>query len=209
MMEGGGGINDAKWAAMQASLDPHGAAPGHPPNAAPAAAPSSGPASFQAQAPGPTTNTAAPDPNLNWLIDKYKSRFDTSNTQRAIDKSTSGIADAAALMSKDAQGGLAARGALGSGVAGAFVQKHITDQAQRQAAGAASDIAQNEQTRLDNLASGGLGIMKAPADLALQQQANANQQYQTQAQIQIAQEQAAAQRAQIQWAQYQALMSSI
>jgi hypothetical protein len=157
----------------------------------------------------PTTNTAGADPNLGWLIDKYKGRFDSNNTQRAIDKSNLGIADAAALLGKDAQAGLAARGARGSGVAGAFIQKHITDQAQRQAAGAASDIAQGEQSRLDNLTLGGLGIMKSPADIALSQQGLANQQYATSAQIQMQQQQFQAQQQQAQLAALMAMMNGI
>lgn len=152
----------------------------------------------------PTTNTAGPDPNLSWLSDKYKSRFDTSNTARAIDRSNASIADSAALMNKDAQASLASRGARGGGVAGAFIQKNITDKAQRQAAGAAADISQGEQTRLDNLTMGGSGIMGAQGQLALGQQSLANQQYATSANIALQQQQMVQQQQQ---QQLQALLS--
>lgn len=157
-----------------------------------------------APAVGPTTNTAGPDPNLTWLTDKYKSRFDASNVGRQIDRSNAAIADSAALMNKDAQAGLASRGARGSGVAGAFIQKNITDKAQRQAAGAAADITQGEQTRLDNLTLGGTGIMGAQSNLALGQQSLANQQYATSASVAMQQQQM---QQQMQQQQLQALLS--
>ena len=162
-------------------------------------------------APSATTNTSAQDPNIAWLIDKYKGRFSADNSQRAMDKSNAGIADATALLGKDARAGLASRGALDSGVAGEFTAKHITDPALRAAAGAASGIALGEQQRQDNLTLGGLGIMKSPAEIAIQQQQNANQQYSTASNVAIAQQQdaraAQAQAWQRQQAQLQALMA--
>lgn len=182
---------------------------GHSAPPAPSApsAPSVGPAVSVPTA--PTTNTAGADPNLSWLTDKYKSRFDPSTTARAIDRSNAGIADAAALMNKDAQASLASRGARGSGVASAFIQKNITDKAQRQAAGAAADIAQGEQTRLDQLTLGGTGLMGAQGNLALGQQANANQQYATSANVALQQQQMAYQQQQAQMQALLAIMNGI
>ena len=159
--------------------------------------------------PQPTTNTSANDPRLDDLYKRLQGRFGADVSARAIDKSNAGIADAAALLGKDARAGLAQRGALGSGVHAAFVTKNITDPALRQAAGAAADISMGEEKRQDALTLGGLGIAGAQSDVNLRQQANANQQYATSAQLAIAQEQARAQQQQQQWAQWQALMSSI
>lgn len=117
------------------------------------------------------------NPDLRWLADKFKSRFDTSNTKRAIDASNLGIMDAAALGAADAKGAMASRGVLGTGTGASFLNKRIFAPAQRAAAGAAKDIALDEQHRLDALTLGGLGIMKAPSDLALGQNAQALQQW--------------------------------
>jgi hypothetical protein len=151
---------------------------------------------------GPINNNAATNPDMKWLIDKYKDRFSPDTTKREIDRSNAGITDAAALLNKDAQAGLAQRGARNSGVAGAFIQKHITDPAQRQAAGAAADIAQNNERRLDQLTMAGSGIVNAPAQLQLEQQRLALQQYQTNAQLEM-------QRSQQQQAQLLALLNGL
>lgn len=151
---------------------------------------------------GGISNTAAPDPNMSWLVDKFKDRFSSDNTQRAIDRSNAAIADSAALLGKDARANLAARGALGSGVGAAYIQKRITEPAQREAAGRAADISMDAERRLDALTLGGAGLMAKPAELALQQQGLALNQYNTDAQLAMAQSQA-------QQAQWLALMNSL
>ena len=156
--------------------------------------------SVSAGKPNITTNTAASNPHLDDLWAQYQARMGSDTTQRAIDRSTGAIADSAALLGKDAKANLASRGALGSGVGAAYIQKNITAPAQRQAAGAAADITLAAEKRKDDLTLGGLGIARAPADLALQQQGLALQQYATNAQIQQAQ-------AQQQQSQYLALLN--
>jgi len=111
---------------------------------------------------GGSTNTAQTDPNLQKLVDKYMSRFEVDNTQRAINRSTTGIMDAAALGAADPKGNLSSRGLVGSEGGNAFLAKRVFNPAQRQAAGAAADIALGNEQRLDNLTLGGLGIMNAP-----------------------------------------------
>lgn len=139
---------------------------------------------------GPTsTNTAQQDPNIQALLDRYNSRFDESNAARATDRAVGGIADAAALLTHDAQAGLAARGASGSGVAAAHIKRQITDPALRAATGAATDIAMGEQSRLDNLTLGGLGVSSALGDAARADRGLNLQQYNTDAQLAAAQNQ--------------------
>ena len=111
---------------------------------------------------GGSTNTAQTDPYLKELVDKYRSRFDVDNTQRAINRSTTGIMDAAALGAADLKGNLSSRGLVGSEGGNAFLAKRVFGPAQRQAAGAEADISLGNEQRLDNLTLGGLGIMNAP-----------------------------------------------
>jgi hypothetical protein len=154
-------------------------------------------------------NTAQNDPHLDDLWKKYQDRFSDDNTKRAIDRSNTGIADSAALLGKDARASLADRGALGTGVGAAFINKNITAPAQRQAAGAAADISMDAEKRKDALVLGGVGLAGAHSDLAVRQQANANQQYATSAQIQMQQQEAQQRALQQQQAQWMALMNSI
>lgn len=142
------------WTPLQPLDDRGGSGGGGSPSAAPAAA-------------GGTTNTAGTNPQLDDLWKKYQGRFDVDNTKRQIEKSTGAIADSAALLGKDARASLASRGASGSGVGAAFIQKHVTDPAQRQAAGAAADITMNDERRKDQLVLGGTGLASAGADLSL------------------------------------------
>ena len=111
---------------------------------------------------GGSTNTAETDPYLKELVDKYRSRFGVDNTERAINRSTTGIMDAAALGAADLKGNLSSRGLVGSEGGNAFLAKRVFGPAQRQAAGAAADIALGNEQRLDALTLGGLGIMNAP-----------------------------------------------
>lgn len=146
------------------------------------------------QAPGSgvgprSTNTAQTDPNLQALLDRYNSRFDGSNADRATSRAVGGIADAAALLTRDAQAGLAARGATGSGVAAAHIQKNITDPSLRAATSAATDIALGEQERQDRLTLGGLGIAGAAGDAARADRSLNLQQYNADAQLAAAQNQ--------------------
>lgn len=158
---------------------------------------------------GGTHNSVETNPDLNWLSQKYKERFGSDTTERAISRATAGIADEAALLGADARSNLAQRGALGSGVGAAFLKKRVTDPALRASAGAASDIALKGEQRLDSLAAGGAGVLGAPAQLALGQQQLAQQQYQTDASVaaQQAQLQMEAQRQQLQ--QYLAFLQML
>lgn len=115
----------------------------------------------------PITNTAQNSPNIDWLQDKFKDRFNQDNTKRAIDRSNLGIADSAALMAADQQGGLARRGATGTGTADTFLNKRVFQPAQQQAAKAAADISMGRERDLDQLTLGGLPIMRAQDDINL------------------------------------------
>lgn len=125
-----------------------------------------------AAAPGATgtSNTAQISPYLLSQIGRYEDRLSADTTKRAIDNSNLGIADSAALMAADAKGRMAGRGILNSGAGDAFVNKRITQPAQRQAAGAAADIALGRERDLDNLVLGGTGLMTAPDAIALDSQ---------------------------------------
>lgn len=138
---------------------------------------SPGPTSAGGASGGSYTSSTGRNPDLQWLQDKYKSRFDVDNTKRTIDKSNLGIMDAAALGAADAKANLASRGAIGSGAADAFLQKRIFQPAQREAAGKAADIALQREKDLDALTLGGQGIMSSQANLQLAEKAQALQEW--------------------------------
>lgn len=117
---------------------------------------------------GPISNTTQISPYLQSQIDRYESRFDVDNTKRAIDKSTLGVMDAAALGARDLGAANAARrGISGTGTSAAFLAKRFYEPAQRQAASNAADIAMGRERELDALTLGGTSLMRSPDDISL------------------------------------------
>lgn len=115
---------------------------------------------------------STPDPNLQWQIDAYKKRMGEDNTQRATDKATSSIRDAAEGMGMRAEvaGAKTGRG-QGYGAAG------ISDAAQAAIGKSASDIQLGREQQLDNLLLGGQGTMAAPSNRGIAYQGLQNQAY--------------------------------
>lgn len=164
------------------------------------------PAPRPAAAAAPSTNTTQISPYLKEQMDRYRQRFSVDNTNRAIGRATTGAMDAAALAAADLKGNLSSRGLVGSEGGNAFLQKRVYGPAQRQAAGAAADIALGNENRLDALTLGGTGLMRAPDDIAL---ANRNLNLQQSGQDfsqAMQQEQFRNQLQQQQYAQYLALL---
>lgn len=127
-----------------------------------------------------STNTAGMDPFLKQQVDRYNSRFTNDPTKQAVEHSTLGIMDAAALGAADLKGQMGSRGVLNSGAGATFLQKRVFDPAQRAAAGAASNIAIERQKQLDALTLGGTDIMKAPSQLGVQNRELAMRQWEGQ-----------------------------
>jgi len=119
---------------------------------------------------GGTTTTTQISPYLLSQIGRYEDRLSNDTTQRAIDRSNLGVADAAALMGADARANLAARGILNSGAGAAYVNRRITQPALRQAAQQAANISLGRERDLDALVLGGTGLMTAPDAVALENQ---------------------------------------
>lgn len=119
---------------------------------------------------GGTQTSSQISPYLLSQIGRYEDRLKADNTQRAIDRSNLGVADAAALLSADAKANQARRGILGTGAGDAWVNKRITQPAMREAAGRAADIALGRERDLDALVLGGTGLMTAPDAIALENQ---------------------------------------
>lgn len=115
-----------------------------------------------------STNTADMDPTIAKQLALYNQRLGADPSKRAIQTSTLGIQDAAALSAADAKGIMSRRGILGSGAGDTFLQNKIFAPAQRQAAGAAAQIAQAEEQRKDNLVLGGVPLAQAPGNMAIQ-----------------------------------------
>jgi hypothetical protein len=147
-------------------------------------------------APVTSTNTAGADPYLTQQVDRYNSRFTNDPTKQAVEHSTLGIMDAAALGAADMKGQMGSRGVLNSGAGATFLQKRVFDPAQRAAAGAAGDIAIKRQKQLDDLTLGGTDIMKAPSQLGVQNRELAMRQWEGQQADARAREQLALQRQQ-------------
>lgn len=126
-------------------------------------------------------------PALRDQLKRYADRFNVDTTERAIDDSTLGTMDAAALGAADSKAGQAGRGILGTSTGASYERKHFYDPAQRQAAANAAGIAIQRQKDLDNLVLGGTSLVTAPdaiasdqARLALEQQQQTwNQNFQT------------------------------
>lgn len=114
-----------------------------------------------------TSNVAEISPFLKEQIERYRSRFGSDPTERAIQRSNLGIADAAALLAADAKANMASRGVLNTGTGATFLQRRVFEPAQRQAAGRAADIAMGRERDLDALVLGGTGLMTAPDAIAL------------------------------------------
>jgi hypothetical protein len=129
-----------------------------------------------------------------------KQRESTDPTQRAIERSTTGTLDAAALGAADAgAANLAARGLTGTGAGAAFLNKQFFAPAQRAASQSAADISLQRERDLDALVLGGQGIMSAPGQMGLAQKELGLRQYQTEAGLTVQEQQLAleAQKAQM------------
>ena len=116
---------------------------------------------------GGTTNASQASPYLEEQINRYRDRFNVDNTKRAIDKSTLGIMDAAALGAADAKAGQSRRGVLGTEVGAAANQRNIFEPAQRAAASQAANITMQREKDLDALVLGGTSLMRAPDEISL------------------------------------------
>lgn len=116
---------------------------------------------------------AGPDPLLAEQVQNLRNRLSTDTTDRAINRATGSIADAAAGAKSGMRTALARRGVgtlEGEGVGGSELGK-IDAAAQRAKAGASADISLKREQDLDRLVLGGQGIMGAPGQYGLQQNA--------------------------------------
>jgi hypothetical protein len=126
---------------------------------------------------GPISNTSAPDPNAQWLVDELKKRMTgQGSTQQAMDIAGSQIRDIGVGTSKGITEDMARRGISGSGVE-ANLQGRLAQDLQREQAGSATNIALDRQRQIDALALGSGGIFSAPGQLQQGSQSLALQQY--------------------------------
>jgi hypothetical protein len=139
---------------------------------------------------GTVTNTAQTNPDLQYVIDQSRKRFEgDGGAGTAIDLMTTRMRDAAEGERRAAMGRRASRGVIGSGVDD-YDERGISDRLSRNMISGASDIALGREKEKDSILSNIAGVGATKAGIAGADRDRALQQWQTVEQNRMQQEQA-------------------
>jgi len=134
---------------------------------------------------GGGTNIAAENPNLKWLMDKYKGRFsDDKGLKMGISGAFGAAREGMGLMNTGVEQSIAERG-LGGGMAGGAgglsnrLKSDVGRAGMRMAAGGVDRAVRDDVARKDALTMGGTPIARAPGEMQLAGQRLALSQYDT------------------------------
>jgi hypothetical protein len=122
-----------------------------------------------AAAGGTATSTTARSPEVDWLMDKFKGRFDSSVKTRAQEGAADAIRQVGAGLEGEMNNDLASRGIDDTGAASKAIGK-IKAGTASDVRRAMTDIEVADQARLDNLTLGGAHLAALPTQLMHQGQ---------------------------------------